>query len=75
MKPRRRTKRRRTNPHDRNETGTNEKEHNRKEANNKVNTQHIGMTRCSTKYDARQDYMKLLMARDDAYKNNTSKQV
>ena len=30
---------------------------------------------CSTKYDAWQGYMKLLMARDDAYKNNISKQV
>ena len=27
------------------------------------------------KHDARQGYMKLLMARDDANKNNTSKQV
>ena len=27
------------------------------------------------KHDARQDYMKLLMARDDANKSNTSKQV
>ena len=27
------------------------------------------------KHDARQDYMKLLMARDDANKSNTSRQV
>ena len=63
------------NPHDRNETGTNEKEHNRKEANNKVNTQHIDKAWRTTKYDSWQGDMKLLMARDDAYKNNTSKQV
>ena len=62
------------NPHDRNETGTNEKKHNRKEANTKVNTQHIDKAWCITKYDAWEGYMKLLMARDDAYKNNTSKQ-
>ena len=56
------------NPHDRNEVGTIEKKHNRKEANNMVNTEHINMAWCSTKYDAWQGYMKLLMARDDAYK-------
>ena len=27
------------------------------------------------KHDARQDYTKLLMTRDDAYKNNIAKQV
>ena len=63
------------NPHDRNETGTNEEKHNRKEANNKVNTQHI------TRHDAQpsmmhdKGYIMLLMARDNAYKSNTSKQV
>lgn len=47
----------------------------REEAHNKVNTQHKNMTRCSTKYDARQVYMMQTMARDDAHKNNTNQQV
>ena len=44
-------------------------------AHNKVNTPLKNMTRCSTKYDARQVYMMQFMARDEAHKNNTTKQV
>ena len=40
-----------------------------------VNTPHMNKAYAQYKHDARQDYMKLLMARDDAYKSNTSKQV